>query len=88
MKELEIYRNQPCNLLAANLRKTFSGIVCGNVKESGRLAIAQEGPYEIYGDLEIMHHLDELLEAFQNQGRMRPLESQGPETYRVVRKNK
>ena len=85
MKELEIYRNQPCHLLAANLRKAFSGIVCGNVKESGRLAIAQEGPYEIYGDLEIMHHLDELLEVFQNQGRMRPLESQGPETYRVVK---
>ncbi|MGA1560156.1 MAG: hypothetical protein ACO390_14165 [bacterium] len=39
----------------------------------------------MYGDLEIMLHLDELLEAFQNQGRMRPLESQGPETYRVVR---
>ena len=64
MKELEIYRNQPCHLLAANLRKAFSGIVCGNLKESGRLAIAQEGPYEIYGDLEIMHHLGELLEAF------------------------
>ncbi len=85
MKKLEIHQDQPRHLLAANLRKAFSGIVCGNVKESGRIAIAQEGPYEIYGDLKIMHHLDELLEAFQNQGRMRPLESQGPETYRVVR---
>ena len=86
MKELEIYRNQPRYLVAANLRNAFSGIVCDNVKKAGRLAIAQEGPYEIYGDLEIMDHLDELLEAFQNQGRMRPLESQGPETYRVVKK--
>ena len=64
MKELETYRNQPRYLLAANLRNAFSGIVCDDVKESGRLAIAQEGPYEIYGDLEIMHHLGELLEAF------------------------
>ena len=56
------------------------------MKESGRIAIAQEGPYKIYGDLEIMHHLDELLEEFQNQGRMRPLESKGPETYRIVKK--
>ena len=41
---------------------------------------------EIYGDPEIMHHLDELLEEFQNQGRIRPLESKGPDTYRLMKK--
>lgn len=87
MKKLKIHRDQPRHILAANLRRAFSGIVCGNVKESGRIAIAQGGPYEIYGDPEIMHHLDELLEEFQNQGRMRPLESKGPDTYRLKTKN-
>ena len=86
MKKLKIHQDQPRHILAANLRKAFSGIVCGNVKESGRIAIAQGGPYEIYGDPEIMHHLDELLEEFQNQGRMRPLESKGPDTYRLMKK--
>ena len=38
MKEVEIYRNQPRYLLAANLRNGFVGIVCDNVKEAGRLA--------------------------------------------------
>ncbi len=86
MKKLKIHQDQPRHILAANLRKAFSGIVCGNVKESGRIAIAQGGPYEIYGDPEIMHHLDELLEEFQNQGRMRSPESKGPDTYRLMKK--
>ena len=86
MKKLKIHQDQPRHILAANLRKAFSGIVYGNVKESGRIAIAQGGPYEIYGDPEIMHHLDELLAEFQNQGRIRPLESKGPDTYRLMKK--
>jgi hypothetical protein len=85
MKKLEIHQDQPRHLLAANLRKVFSGIVCGNVKESGRIAIDQKGPYEIHGDPEITDRLDELLEVFQNQGRMGPPASKGPKTYRVVK---
>jgi hypothetical protein len=33
MASLDLHRNQPPQLLAANLRRAFSGIVAGNVKE-------------------------------------------------------
>ena len=36
--------------LAANLRRAFSGIVTGNVKEVGIQAIETLGPYELAGD--------------------------------------
>ena len=36
--------------LAADLRRAFSGIVAGNVKEDGMRAIEQHGPFEIDGD--------------------------------------
>ena len=41
-------------MLAANLRRAFSGIVAGNVKEQGVQAIEAHGPYELHGDKEVM----------------------------------
>src|SRR5262249_12453675 len=35
MRALELHREQPAHQLAANLRRAFSGIVTGNVKENG-----------------------------------------------------
>ena len=35
MLALQLHRDQPVHLIAANLRKAFSGIVAGNVKEGG-----------------------------------------------------
>ncbi len=32
MANLELHKDQPIHLLAANLRRPFSGIVAGNVK--------------------------------------------------------
>ena len=61
----------PVHELAANLRRAFSGIVTGNVKEHGIAAIEREGPYELAGDPQIMRLLDELLTAFVAQHRMK-----------------
>ncbi len=71
MRGLQLERSQPLHLLAANLRRAFSGIVTGNVKEAGIHAIERRGPFELAGDREIMGLLDELLAAFVEQQRMR-----------------
>ena len=71
MRNLELHKNQPVNQLAANLRRAFSGIVAGNVKEDGICAIEQHGHFELHGDPEIMHPVDELLESFARQNRMK-----------------
>lgn len=71
MRNLELHKNQPVNQLAANLRRAFSGIVAGNVKEEGICAIEKFGHFELHGDYEIMHPVDELLESFARQNRMK-----------------
>lgn len=71
MSSLDLRRNQPVHLLAANLRRAFSGIVAGNVKEDGINEIAKHGPFEIRGDADIMTALDTLLGAFVEQQRMK-----------------
>src|SRR5215469_3256340 len=71
MRALAIHRNRPRHELAADLRRAFSGIVAGNVKEEGLRAFEKEGPFEIDGDADIMQSLDELLKAFVAQDRMK-----------------
>jgi len=84
MRALELGRDQPAHELAANLRRAFSGIVTGNVKEYGIQAIEREGPYELCGDPAIMRLLDELLAAFVAQRRMRLPGSTYRPVYRLV----
>ena len=71
MASLKLTREQPVHELAANLRRAFSGIVAGNVKDKGIRLIEQHGPYEIRGEREIMRQLDQLLQAFVDQHRMK-----------------
>jgi pyrimidine/purine-5'-nucleotide nucleosidase len=71
MAGLNLHRDQPVNDLAANLRRAFSGIVAGNVKEEGMRAIEQHGPFRIDGEPAIMRALDDLLRAFVEQRRMK-----------------
>lgn len=71
MAGLHIARDLPPHELAAQLRRAFSGIVAGNVKDAGIRAIEQHGPYEIRGDDSIMAGLDALLESFVRQRRMK-----------------
>ena len=71
MRQLDLHKNQPAHLLAAQLRRAFSGIVAGNVKADGVRAIEQHGPFEIAGDADIMASMDALLESFVQQHRMK-----------------
>ena len=71
MAALDLRRDQPPHVLAANLRRAFSGIVAGNVKDEGIRLIEQHGPFELRGDPEIMDLMDTLLRSFVTQQRMR-----------------
>jgi len=84
MRTLELHRDQPAHRLAANLRRAFSGIVTGNVKDYGIKAIERDGPYELAGDPAVMQLLDELLAAFVAQRRMRLPGSAYRPVYRLV----
>ena len=84
MRALELHRDQPVHQLAANLRRAFSGIVTGNVKENGIKAIERFGPYELSGDATIMRLLDELLAAFVAQRRMKLPGAEYRPVYRLV----
>ncbi|WFF42982.1 LOG family protein [Salinicola endophyticus] len=71
MANLALHRDQPRHELAANLRRAFSGIVAGNVKEPGVRAIAEHGPFRLHAEPELMERLDTLLTSFVAQGRMK-----------------
>ncbi|WP_440056413.1 nucleotide 5'-monophosphate nucleosidase PpnN (plasmid) [Pseudoalteromonas sp. T1lg65] len=71
MASLDLHLNQPKQKLAANLRRAFSGIVAGNVKDEGITAIKNHGPYELSGDKVLMSDMDKLLGEFVSQGRMK-----------------
>lgn len=71
MASLNLHTNQDAGALAANLRKAFSGIVDGNVRETGIRAVEQHGPFKISGDDKIMQPLDALLRKFVAQKRMK-----------------
>ncbi|KAB8305266.1 LOG family protein [Erwinia endophytica] len=71
MANLNLYPDQPAEQLAATLRRAFSGIVAGNVKDVGVQAIKEKGPYKLHGDPEIMRRMDDLLQGFVAQHRMK-----------------
>ncbi|MCW7762485.1 nucleotide 5'-monophosphate nucleosidase PpnN [Photorhabdus luminescens] len=71
MADLNLHPDQPPEKLAASLRRAFSGIVAGNVKEVGIQAIEKQGPFKIHGDVKIMGHMDKLLKDFVKQHRMK-----------------
>ncbi|MFN3792380.1 nucleotide 5'-monophosphate nucleosidase PpnN [Massilia sp.] len=71
MRNLKLHRAQESHLLAADLRRAFSGIVAGNVKEEGIRAIEQHGKYEIQGESAIMEPMDALLASFVEHSRMK-----------------
>lgn len=84
MKALALHRAQDNHLLAANLRRAFSGIVSGNVKDSGIRAIEQHGHFEIHGDPDIMSLMDALLASFVAQHRMKLPGKKYSPCYRIV----
>ena len=71
MRELTINEDLPRHELAANLRRAFSGIVSGNVREDTAEIIERDGPFEIDGSERIMALLDDLLAGFVASKRMK-----------------
>jgi pyrimidine/purine-5'-nucleotide nucleosidase len=71
MAELVLSRDLPPATLASNLRRAFSGIVAGNVKESGIAAVERDGPFRLRGEALVVEALDALLASFIADGRMR-----------------
>jgi predicted Rossmann-fold nucleotide-binding protein len=84
MRQLQLSHDLPVHERAANLRRAFSGIVAGNVKEYGVEAIERHGPFELQGDASIMGPLDELLQSFVAQGRMKLAGAKYTPCYRLV----
>lgn len=84
MAGLALHRNQPVHELAATLRRAFSGIVAGNVKEHGLRAIEAHGPFRLHAEPELMRRLDALLGSFVAQGRMKLPGQEYQPCYRLV----
>jgi pyrimidine/purine-5'-nucleotide nucleosidase len=71
MAQLSLSADLPAKELAVNLRRAFSGIVAGNVREAGIRLVEEHGPFELRGDREIVTALDQLLTDFVASRRMR-----------------
>jgi len=84
MATLDIREDLPLHKLAANLRRAFSGIVSGNVREDTITRIEQHGPFKIHASKEYMEILDRLLASFVNQGRMKLARESYKPCYRVI----
>ena len=85
MRNLELSRDLPDHTLAANLRRAFSGIVAGNVKDEGIRAIEKHGHFEIRGDAGIMDPVDSLLKSFVAQHRMKLPVMEYVPCYRIIK---
>ncbi len=85
MRNLELHHDLPPHTLAANLRRAFSGIVAGNVKDEGIRAIERHGHFEIHGDDRIMTPLDSLLKSFVAQRRMKLPGKEYVPCYRIIK---
>lgn len=85
MANLNLHWEQPQQQLAANLRRAFSGIVAGNVKEGGIRAIERKGPFLINGAPKLMKMMDKLLQQFVEQQRMKLPGTQYVPCYRINR---
>jgi predicted Rossmann-fold nucleotide-binding protein len=85
MREIELHEDLPLHQLAVNLRRIFSGIVSGNVREDTIALIEEQGPFEICGSGKLMSLMDRLLSAFVAQGRMKIASESYTPCYRVTK---
>jgi predicted Rossmann-fold nucleotide-binding protein len=85
MRHLELHKNQEVHLLAAHLRRAFSGIVSGNVKDEGIRSIEEHGLFEIRGEKSITDALDGLLASFVAQQRMKLPTKEYKPCYRIIK---
>lgn len=68
---LRLSRDLPAADLAVQVRRAFSAIVTGNVKDQGIRLIKNHGPFKLHADPELSAALDELLRGFARDGRMK-----------------
>ena len=85
MSNLQLDRNQESHSLAANLRRAFSGIVAGNVKDDGIRSIEEHGLFEIRGDASILEPVDTLLATFVEQHRMKLPGTKYVPCYKIIK---
>jgi predicted Rossmann-fold nucleotide-binding protein len=85
MRALELTSDLPVHDLAVNLRRVFSGIVSGNVRDDTMAEIEKHGPFEIGGSRELMDLLDNLLTNFVKHGRMKLASEAYAPCYRVAK---
>ena len=83
MARLRLQPGLPPHQLASELRRAFSGIVTGNVKEHGIRMIESGGPFELRGTPELLGPLDALLRSFVRERRMKIAGEYQP-CYRIV----
>lgn len=81
---LNLHLDQDKAKLAANLRRCFSAIVAGNVKDEGIQQIKKHGRFQINGDQNLMTLMDKLLNDFVKQGRMKLPGSKYTPCYEVI----
>ncbi|EAT11604.1 LOG family protein [Bermanella marisrubri] len=84
MGKLNLNEHQEPHILAANLRRAFSGIVAGNVKEEGILEVRAKGPFKLHGDASIIEPMGKLLESMVKQQRMKLPGSHYVPCYEIV----
>jgi hypothetical protein len=84
MAGLNLHREQPPHRLASNLRRAFSGIVAGNVKDDGIRMVERDGPFELRGESSVIGPLGELLAAFVAQKRMKLPVTEYVPCYRIA----
>jgi hypothetical protein len=84
MAALELNLDQDAHTLAINLRRAFSGLVAGNIRDEGARALEAPGPFEIYGERGLMKKLDAFLASFVEQQRMRLPGKPYEACYRIV----
>jgi len=85
VRNLALHKNLKRHELAANLRRAFSAVVAGNVKDEGIRAIEKFGLYEIQGDASIMGPMDALLTSFVEQHRMKLPGKKYEPCYRIIK---
>ena len=86
MAQLNLIQNQNKAVLAADLRRAFSGIVAGNIKPEGIEAIKKHGLYKLSGNPEVMNAIDNLLTSFVKQNRMK-LSGDYQPCYKIIDSN-
>ena len=85
MSAIDLTSDLPVHDLAVNLRRIFSGIVSGNVRDDTMAEIEKRGPFEIRGSGRLMKLLDGLLTDFVKHGRMKLASDSYAPCYRVTK---